>query len=174
MKASDKDSDRRKQKDLFDIFSDKKVASLSSEIQNMFKSLRLIEMLEEFRRNEFRADNWFAYNVIIKASPIEESTTQKFESYNLKTTKESKEDRPSFDIITDDNEVAITIDMPDTKKENIDLRITRDTIEIMPNNLKGKYHRLVNLPCDVKSKTATFTYKNGILDIVIKKENQEN
>jgi HSP20 family protein len=134
-------------------------------------------MLEEVRRNEFRANNWFAYNFIINTSPVEESMRQKFESYPLKitqkTTKKSKEDRSSFDIIKGDNEVTITIDVPDTKKENIDLRITKDTIEIMPNNPEGKYHKLINLPCNVKSKTATFTYRNGILDIIIKREKEE-
>lgn len=177
MKASDRNSDRRKQKNSFDIFAEDKVESLSSEIQNIFESFRLIEMLEEIRRNEFRANNWFAYNFITRSLPVEEPISQKFETYPLKitqkTTKKSKEDRLSFDIITDDNEVTITIDMPDTKKENIDLRITKDTIEIMPNNPEGKYHRLINLPCNVKSKTATFTYRNGILDIIIKREKEE-
>ena len=176
MKASDRNSDKRKQKNSFDIFADDKVESLSREIQNMFESLRLIEMLQEIRRNEFRANNWFAYNFIIKSPAIKEPMSQKFESCPIKitqkTTKKFKEDRPSFDIITYDNEVTITVDMVDTRKENIDLWITKDTIEIMPNNPKRKYHRLVNLPCDVKSKTATFTYKNGILDIIIKREKE--
>jgi len=112
----------------------------------MFESLRLIEMLEEIRRNEFRANNWFAYNSIIKTSPVEEPTSQKFEScpskITQKTTRKSKEDRSSFDIIKGDNEVTITIDMPDTKKENIGLLITKDTIEITTNNPEGKYHIL--------------------------------
>ena len=177
MKTSDRNSDKRKQKNSFDIFTDDKVESLSSEIQNMFESLRLIEMLEEIRRNEFRANNWFANNFIIKTPTIEEPMSQKFESYPLKitqkTTKKSKKDSSSLDIIKGDNEVKITIDMPDTKKENIGLWITKDTIEIMPDNPEGKYHRLINLPCNVKSKTATFTYRNGILDIIIKREKEE-
>jgi HSP20 family protein len=170
MKTSDRNSNKRKQKKSFDIFTDNKVENLSREIQNMFESLRLMEMLQEIHRNEFRANNWFDYNYIIKALPVEKPMTQKFESCSLKTTKKSKEDRPPFDIITDDDEVTITIDMPDTKIENIGLWITRDTVEIMPNNPKGKYHRLINLPCHVKSKAATFTYRNGILDIMIKRE----
>ena len=71
------------------------------------------------------------------------------------------------------NEVTITINIPDTKKEDIGLWITRDTIEIIPNNPDGKYHRLINLPCNVKSKTATFTYRSGILDIIVKREKEE-
>ena len=173
MKAFDRNFDKRKQKNSFDIFAEDKVDSLSSEIQNMFESFRLIEMLEEIRRDQFKANNWFAYNFIIKTLPVEEPISHKFETYPLKitqkTTKKSKEDRSSFDIIKGNNEVTITIDMPDTKKENIGLMVTKDTIEIMSNNPEGRYHRLINLPCNVKSKTATFTYRNGILDIIIKR-----
>jgi len=177
MKASDRDSDRRKQKDSFDISTEDEFGRISSEIQEMFESFRFIEMLEEIRRNEFRANNWFAYNFIIKTPTLKEPMSQKFDLYpakiTQKTAKKSKEDRSSYDVIKGDNEVTITIDMPDTKKEEIDLRITKDTIELMPNNPKGKYHRLINLPCNVKSKTATFTYRNGILDIVIMREKEE-
>ena len=177
MKTSNRNFDKQKRKNSFDIFAEDKFESLSSEIQNMFESLRLIEMLEENRRNEFKANNWFEYNFSIKTSPVEESTSRKFESYPLKiaqkATEKSKENKSSFDIIKGDNEVTITINMPDTKKEEIDLRITKDTIELMPYNPEKKYHRLINLPCNVKSKTATFTYRNGILDIIIKREKEE-
>ncbi len=36
-----------------------------------------------------------------------------------------------------------------------------------------KYYRLINLPCNIKSKTAKATYRNRVLDITIKKENKE-
>ena len=173
MKLSDKNSDKRKQKSSFDIFSNDKVEILLREIQNMFEGLRLMEMLQEIRRNEFIANNLFEYNCIIKASPRKELMTQKFESCPLITSKKSNEDVEPFDIFMDDNKVTITVDMPDTKIENIDLLITGDIIEIMPNNPEGKYHRFINLPCRVKSKTATFTYRNGILDIIIKREKKK-
>jgi len=176
MKASDKNSDRQKQKDSFDISTEDKFERISSEIQEMFESFRFMEMLEEIRRNEFRANNWFAYNFIIKTPTLEEPMSQKFDLYpakiTQKTAKKSKEDRSSYDVIKGNNKVTITIDMPDTKKEEIDLRITKDTMELMPNNPAGKYHRLINLPCNVKSKTAKATYRNGILDIIIEKENR--
>ena len=177
MKASDKNSDKRKQKDSFDLFSEDKVESISSELQKMYESFRLIKMLEEIRRNEFGVNNWFACNFIIKTPTLGEPMSQKFDLYpaniTQKTTKKSKEDNSLYDVVKDDNEVTITIDIPDTKKEEINLRIAKDAIELMPNNPKGKYHRLINLPCNVKSKTATFTYRNGILDIIFKREKQE-
>lgn len=137
----------------------------------MYKSLRLIEMLGAIRRNGFRANNWFEYNFIIKDLTPEELMSWKLDLCPLKilqkTAKKFYEDKSLYDIIKDDNNVTITIDMPDTKKEEINLRITNDIVEIMPDNPEGKYYRLINLPCNVKPKTTIFTYKNGILDIII-------
>ena len=39
--------------------------------------------------------------------------------------------------------------------------------------LKGKYHELLNLPCDVKPKTMKATYKNGVLDVVVKRKKKK-
>lgn len=176
MKVSDRNSDRRKQKKSFDIFAEDEVKILSSEIQKMYESLRLIEMLEEIRRNGFQTNNWFNYNFIIKDRTLEDPVGRKFDLYpskiTQKTAKKSKENKSLYDIIKDDHKVTITIDMPDTKKGEISLRITRDTVEIMPNNLEGKYHRVINLPCNVKPKTAIFTYNNGILDIVLTRKKE--
>ena len=36
----------------------------------------------------------------------------------------------------------------------------------------SEYYRIINLPCNVKSKTAEATYRNKILDSIIKKENK--
>ena len=87
MKASDRNFDRRKQKNSSDIFSDDKVESLSSEIQKMYESFRLIEMLEEIRRNEFKTNIWFAYNFIIQNPAIEKPISQKFYLYTPKITQ---------------------------------------------------------------------------------------
>ena len=71
MKASDRNFDRRKQKNSSDIFSDDKVESLSSEIQEMFKSFRFIEMLEEIRRDVFRTNKCFINNFDINTISFE-------------------------------------------------------------------------------------------------------
>ena len=177
MKASDRDSDRQKQKNSFDIFAEDKVESLSSEIQNMFESLRLIEMLEKIRRDNFRVNNWFEYNFIINTPTLEELENQKSDLYSSKLTQQTnehlKENISSFDIIRSKDEVTITLEMPDIKEKDIEFRVTKDTIEIIPDHPEGKYHKIINLPCDVKPRTLTFTYRNGILDIIIQRGEKE-
>ena len=63
--------------------------------------------------------------------------------------------------------------MPGVERDDIDLNVTGDTLEIKVDTPQRKYHKSLNLPCDVKPKTTTATYKNGILDIVIKRKDKK-
>ena len=176
MEPFDKDIDKRKQKDSFDISNENEFERISSEIQKMFESFCFIEMLGEIRRDKFRENKWFTYNFIIKTQVLEGPKSRKFDSYPLKITPRlplnSRKDKSTFDIIGGDNEVTITIEMPDVKKGDISLRVTRDSIEIIDTKPMREYYRLINLPCSVKSKTAKATYRNGVLDIIIRRENK--
>ena len=85
----------------------------------------------------------------------------------------SDEREPLTDIIEGDEDVSVTVEIPGVEKEDIDLDVTRDSLEITVTNPKRKYHKILELPCDVKPKTTTATYKNGVLDIVIKRKERK-
>ncbi len=85
----------------------------------------------------------------------------------------SDEREPLTDIIESDEDVAITVEIPGVEKEDIDLKVNRDNLEIIVDTTKRKYHKTLELPCDVKPKTTKATYKNGILDIVINRREKK-
>ena len=85
----------------------------------------------------------------------------------------SEEREPLTDIIEGDDDVAVTVEIPGVEKEDIDLNVEGDTIEIKVDSPTRKYHKILNLPCDVLPKTTKATYKNGILDIVIKRKEKK-
>jgi HSP20 family protein len=85
----------------------------------------------------------------------------------------SDEMEPLTDIIEGENEVAITVEIPGVEKEDIDLVATEDTLEIKVDSPKRKYHKRIDLPCNVKTKSTKATYKNGILDIVLDKKEKK-
>ncbi len=58
------------------------------------------------------------------------------------------------------------------KKRTPNLRVSGDSIEILADTSMREYYRLANLLCNVKSKIVKSTYRNGVLDIIIKKENK--
>ena len=73
------------------------------------------------------------------------------------------------DVIEYDDEVAITVELPGVEKKDIDLKAIEDTLEIKVDIPQREYRKLVNLPCDVQPRTLKATYKNGVLDVVIKR-----
>ncbi len=85
----------------------------------------------------------------------------------------SDEREPLTDIIEGDEEVTITVEMPGVEKEDIDLKVTKDSIEIKVDNPNRKYHKIIDLPCEVKPATTKATYKNGVLDMAIKRKKRK-
>jgi HSP20 family protein len=84
----------------------------------------------------------------------------------------SDEIEPLTDIIEGENDVAITVEIPGVEKEDINLIATEDSLEIKVDSPKRKYHKRIDLPCNVKTKSTKATYKNGILDIVLDKKDK--
>jgi len=90
------------------------------------------------------------------------------------TSTISDEREPLTDIIEGESDIAITIEVPGVEKNNIDLNVKEDMLEIKVDAPNRKYRKVVNLPNKVKPKSTRATYKNGILDIVLdKKENKK-
>jgi len=85
----------------------------------------------------------------------------------------SEEREPLTDIIEGDDDVAVTVEIPGVEKNDIDLDVQTDDLEIKVDTPQRKYHKRLNLPCDVIPKTTKATYKNGILDIVIKRKEKK-
>ncbi len=104
----------------------------------------------------------------------------KIEDFGNRPIKSSKglptisdEREPITDIIEGDGDIAITIEIPGVEKENIDLNVTEDTLEIKVDAPQRKYRKVLNLPNKVKPKSTKATYKNGILDIVLDKKDKK-
>ena len=85
----------------------------------------------------------------------------------------SEEREPITDVIEGDDDVAVTVELPGVEKEDVDLNVIRDALEIKVDTPQRKYHNNLDLPCGVKPKTTKATYKNGILDIVIKRKEKK-
>ena len=68
-----------------------------------------------------------------------------------------------------DQDVAVTVEFPRVGKEDIDLYLTEDTLEITVDIDALKYYKMIDLPCNVDVDTGEATYRNGVLDVVIKK-----
>ena len=161
------------QKNPCDIFTNNEIENISK----MFTYYNFIELLEKIYQDAFRANSWCSCSFINNTTTHEEPENKNFDKNSSKAIQQNSEDikenNSKIDFIKDNDQITITIEMLDIKEEEIDIKATKKSIELFPNNPVGKYHKSFDLPYMVKPNTLTFTFRNGILDIVIKRDGQD-
>jgi HSP20 family protein len=96
--------------------------------------------------------------------------------------------RPDIDIIESDKELIVTSDIPGLTKEDIDLKVTEDSLEISAESKREekeekegylrrersyrKFYRKVPLPKHVVPSEAKANYKNGVLEVRLTKKEE--
>jgi HSP20 family protein len=86
-----------------------------------------------------------------------------------------EEREPLVDVFETNGEVVVVAEMPGVEKEKIDVKVTEDgkTLIISASNEDRKYYKEVDLPAKVDPSSAKATYKNGVLEVKLKKVGKE-
>jgi len=82
---------------------------------------------------------------------------------------EVAEREPLTDVIESDDSISITLEIPGVNKDEIELRVEEDKVSINVDTPERKYFKELPLKVKVDPKTSKATYKNGVLDIILKK-----
>jgi molecular chaperone GrpE len=77
---------------------------------------------------------------------------------------------PIMDLIEDENSICVTVELPGVEKKNIELIVDRKTLTLTATEATRQYHKELTLSSVVDPESAEATYKNGVLDVVLKKE----
>jgi HSP20 family protein len=80
-----------------------------------------------------------------------------------------EEREPITDVFDEKEEVRIYAEMPGVDAEDIKLDLKGDILDISAQTGDRKYNKEVLLPAKVKPETLTSSYKNGILEVRMKK-----
>lgn len=92
---------------------------------------------------------------------------------NIKKTPEGpvveEEREPLTDVFDEKDEVVIISEIPGINGEGLSLDLKGDILEIVAVGKNRKYRKEVLLPMQVKKETLSHTYKNGILEVRVKK-----
>lgn len=80
-----------------------------------------------------------------------------------------EEREPLVDVITSDKDVKVIAELPGVEKEDIKLHGTEDTLTISVEMPQRKYYKELELPALVDPKSAKTSYKNGVLEVTLKK-----
>jgi HSP20 family protein len=85
-----------------------------------------------------------------------------------------KEERePLIDIIPSNGEIRIIAELPGVDKKDIKLHGTERNLTISVDTPQRKYYKEVELPSKVDPKEAKSSYKNGVLEVTLKKKEEE-
>ncbi|MBU1613977.1 Hsp20/alpha crystallin family protein [bacterium] len=84
------------------------------------------------------------------------------------TVKEERE--PMTDVFDEEEEIRVYAEMPGVNEEDVILDLKCDILDISAQTGDRKYQAEVLLPAKVKPETLTSSYKNGILEVRMKKE----
>src|SRR3989338_2982262 len=83
------------------------------------------------------------------------------------TVEEERE--PITDLFDEKEEIRIYAEMPGVNQEDIKLDLKEDILDISVQSGERKYHKEVLLPVKALAENLSSSYKNGILEVKIKK-----
>lgn len=77
---------------------------------------------------------------------------------------------PITDVIEHDDHVSITVELPGVEKEDVQVWATEDRLTLKVANGTRRYHKDVQLPARCIADSTDATFKNGVLDVTLRKE----
>src|SRR5205807_10016969 len=81
----------------------------------------------------------------------------------------TSEREPLAEVNVYDKEVKVVLEMPGVSKEHIKIQAYKNSVEVSSDYPQRKY-QVIDIPRVADIKTIRSTYKNGILEIVLKKK----
>lgn len=84
-------------------------------------------------------------------------------------TKIWREPRPLVDIFEKDDEVVVVAELAGFSRENLRVTAKDKQLILSAEALNRKYYKSLNLPSQVIQNTLRTAYKNGVLEVRLKK-----
>jgi len=174
-------SRRRRRLWFWDIFEE--FERIEEQIDEIFERMEeQIQRMENkiFRRmmEEFREENKvgpYVYGFSISIRPGSKPIIREFG--NVRPTRFGprfvEEREPLVDVIEEDDEIVVVAELPGVEKEDINLSCTGRELIISVDTEKRKYYKRLDLPAEVIPKSAKASYKNGVLEVRLKKARKE-
>jgi HSP20 family molecular chaperone IbpA len=97
------------------------------------------------------------------------SRPRKCKLQTVSVEKELKEPKPLIDILEDDNKISVIAEFAGFNREDLRIDVKEQRLILSAEALDRKYHKSLNLPRRVIPSTLCTTYKNGVLEIRLKK-----
>lgn len=154
---------RRKRSPWFDIFND------LEKIEEMMNEAMRITF--ETAPDKTKPSKPFVYGFSISVGSDGKPLVQQFGNVQPRRygPKIREEREPLVDVMEQKDSVVVTAELPGVEKGDIKVNANRDKLTISVDKAERKYFKELDLPETVDPKSATATYKNGVLEVKLKK-----
>jgi len=158
---------RRRRRWWFDIFE---------EMEREFE--RMEEMMSRIFEQDFvklpagREQGPFVYGFSVTIGPDGKPVVREFG--NVRPTPRGpmiqEETEPLVDVMDEGDYIKVYAELPGVNKEDIKLNASEEELVISVDTAQRKYYKEVKLPTRVKPDTAKASYRNGVLEVKLEKE----
>lgn len=100
--------------------------------------------------------------------PLIEKFGNIFEGEEGPVVDEKRE--PLVDVFEEKDKIRVVAELPGVEEKDINLKVKDDGLRIFADTKDRKYRKEIHLPSPANAKTLKWKYKNGVLEVSIKKE----
>ncbi|MDW8021309.1 MAG: archaeal heat shock protein Hsp20 [Nitrososphaerota archaeon] len=91
-----------------------------------------------------------------------------------KIVEVSEAREPIVDVYEEEDSIKVVAEVPGVDRNDINLNASERRLIISVDTPQRKYYKEVDLPAEVDPQSAKATYKNGVLEVVLKKTGTES
>lgn len=126
---------------------------------NIFKNLRKAKKKKSAKSG----------NVWIKR----QTRTNRCCSTKIYLSGKAKELDPLIDVLAHEREIIVVVELAGFAKEDLQINVKNQRLTLSAKALDRKFYKSLNLPAKVIPETMRTTYKNGVLEVKLKKAIKE-
>jgi HSP20 family protein len=127
----------------------------------------------EIPKGNVRPGNPFVYGFTLRMGPDGKPHFEQFgntpRTPGLATAEPVEGREPLTDVVEQADHVTVTAELPGVEKEDVQVWVTPDQLTLRVDTPERKYHKVVQLPARVREDSTEATFKNGVLDVSIRK-----
>ncbi len=157
-------TERKRSDDIDDLFS-----TFDEEFEEM--RARVDQMIEQMLNGQLGSgEETNSYEVSVWVGPDGKPHVQEFGKEGGQVPVEKKRGssrEPLTDVIEEKDKVRVIVELPGVEKNDIDVSAEDAWLNISVDSDSKKFSKHIELPCRIKSKSVSASYKNGVLEITM-------
>ena len=109
-----------------------------------------------------------------KNSGVKQQTTYRYNIHRVSAEKKCREPKHLVDVLEGTDEIIVVADFAGFNREDLKVRLKGERLTVAAEASDRKYRKSLNLPKRVIPSTIRITYKNGVLEIRLKKAEEKS